>query len=207
MAGSRRPARGSTAIAAAFASYNLRMHDRRQGVRIAMADPFACTFTAGADLPPCDARIDALYRYWLSIRPPPGRLPGRKLFSPTAIPQLLRLIWLADVQRKPLRFKYRLVGTEHVEAAKLDPTGRWYDEVHPRFAQSSAYPQFVAAAERAEIAFYRGPPVYVMDAKFRTIERLILPMAQDGSEVDMLLGITVLDPKAQSPTPGATSST
>ena len=134
----------------------------------------------------------------MALDPPGARpVPGRKQFSPTAIPRLLRSIWLADVQRDPLRFKYRLVGTDHVEAAKSDPTGRWYDEVHPRFAQSSAYPQFIAVAENAEIAFYRGAPVYVIDAKFKIIERLILPMATDGRNVDMLLGITVLEPEAR----------
>jgi hypothetical protein len=162
-----------------------------------MAEPFACTNAAGSELPPCDARIAELYRYWLSIRPKPGLLPGRKQLSPAAIPRLLRWIWLVDVQRAPLRFKYRLVGTEHVEAAKFDPTGLWYDEVHPRFALSSAYPQFTAVAENAAIAFYRGPPVYVIDAKFKIIERLILPMATDGRNIDMLLGITVLDPEAR----------
>jgi hypothetical protein len=160
-----------------------------------MAEPYTSTVAAGSELPPCDARITELYHYWLSIRPRPTLLPGRKQFSPHAVPRLLRSIWLVDVRRDPLRFKYRLVGTEHVEAAKSDPTGRWYDEAHPRFTQSSAYAQFTAAAERAEIAFYRGPPVYVIDAKFRIIERLILPMAQDGRNVDMLLGITVLDPE------------
>ncbi len=159
-----------------------------------MADNVATLIAPGADLPPCDKRISELYGYWRSIRPAPDRLPGRQHFQPTDIPHLLQWIWLVDVLRTPLRFKYRLVGTVHVDAAGSNPTGRWYDEVHPRFRQSTAYPHFVAAAERAQVAFYRGPPVYVIDLQFKTIERLILPMAQDGGTVDMLLGITVLDP-------------
>jgi hypothetical protein len=159
-----------------------------------MADDEFALLAPGADLPPCDKRIGDLYRYWLSIRPSPALLPGRRNFHPTDIPRLLQWIWLVDVQHAPLRFKYRLVGTAHVDAANDNPTGRWYDEVHPRFGQSTAYPQFVAVAERAQVAFYRGPPVYVIDEKYKTIERLILPMAQNGSDVDMLLAITVLDP-------------
>ena len=160
-----------------------------------MAEPYACRLIAGSDLPPCDARVAALYRYWLSIRPGAGLLPGRKHFSPTALPSLLRWIWLADIQRHPLRFKYRLIGTEHVEATGSDLTGHWYDEVHPRFEQSSAYPLLAAVAEHAQITFYRGVPVYVIDAKYKIIERLVLPLASDGKAVDMLLGITVLDPE------------
>jgi hypothetical protein len=162
-----------------------------------LKNAFARTLAAGADLPPCDAQIAELYRYWLSIRPVPDLLPGRQHFDPIAIPSLLRLIWLAEVQRDPLRFKYRLVGTAHVEVFGTDTTGRWYDEVHPRFLGSTAYQHFFAAA-RAQIAFYRGPPVYVIDTDWKTIERLILPMARNGRDVDMLLGITVLDPQPAS---------
>ena len=162
-----------------------------------MADDEFALLAPGADLPPCDKRIGDLYRYWLSIRPSPALLPGRRNFHPTDIPRLLQWIWLVDVQHAPLRFKYRLVGTAHVDAANDNPTGQWYDEVHPRFGQSTAYPQFVAVAEHAQVAFYRGPPVYVIDEKYKTIERLILPMAQNGSDVDMLLAITVLDPKGR----------
>ncbi|HYL33041.1 MAG TPA: hypothetical protein VEU53_07845 [Stellaceae bacterium] len=160
-----------------------------------MADAAFALLAPSADLPRCDKRIGDLYRYWLSIQPSPGLLPGRRNFHPTDVPRLLQWIWLVDVQRAPLRFKYRLVGTAHVDAASADPTGRWYDEAHPRFRQSTAYPQFVAVAEQAQVAFYCGPPVYVIDQKYKTIERLILPMAQNGSDVDMLLAITVLDPQ------------
>lgn len=160
-----------------------------------MADSVAALLVPGADLPSCDKRIGELYRYWLSLSPAPGRLPGRRHIQPTDIPRLLRWIWLVDVRRSPLRFKYRLVGTVHVEAAGSDPTGYWYDEAHARFRESTAYPHFVAAAEQAQVAFYRGPPVYVIDKQYTTIERLILPLAQNGIDVDMLLGITALDPK------------
>lgn len=161
-----------------------------------MSEAVLLLLVPGAVLPPCDPRRGELYAYWRSIRPAADLLPGRRHFSPTDIPRLLSWIWLVDVERAPLRFKYRLVGTVHVEAAHSDPTGSWYDEVHPRFVTSTAYPQFAAAAEHAQLAFYHGPPVYVIDAKYKTIERLILPMAQNGRDVDMLLAITVLDPKS-----------
>jgi len=160
-----------------------------------MADDVFALIAPGADLPPCDKRTADLYRYWLSIRPSPGLLPSRRSFHPTDIPQLLQWIWLADVHRKPLRFRYRLVGTAHVDAAGSNPTGRWYDEVHPRFRRSTAYPHFVAVAEQAQVVFYRGLPVYVIKQEYKTIERLILPMAQNGRDVDMLLAIAAINPK------------
>ena len=159
-----------------------------------MLQNLAALLAPGGDLPACDPRIAKLHRYWRSIRPRSGLLPSRQHFDPAAIPRLLPWIWPVDVHRAPLRFKYRLVGTEHVIEAKSNPTGRWYDEAHPQFAATSAYPHFVAAAERGETAFYRGPPVYVIDAPYKTIERLIVPLARNGRDVDMLVGLTVLDP-------------
>jgi hypothetical protein len=133
-----------------------------------------------------------------NFRPSAEALPGRRHLSPIDIPRLLPWLWLAEVHRAPLRFKYRLVGTVHVDVFGRDTTGRWYDEVHPRFLGSTAYPHFVAAAERAQVAFYRGPPVYVIDTDWKRTERLVLPLAQNVRDVDMLLGITVLDPQPAS---------
>lgn len=152
----------------------------------------------GENLPACDERIAQLYRYWLSIRPAPDLLPGRQHFDPLDIPPLLEWIWLAEVQRNPLRFKYRLVGTQHVGQFGSDTTGRWIDEAHPRFLGSSAYQLFFAVAKRARIAFYHGPPIYFIDTDWKTLERLILPMAHNGHDVDMLLGITVFNLKSSS---------
>jgi len=160
-----------------------------------MLDTVDALFAPKSALPPCDERIGELYRYWLSVWPAPDLLPGRKHCNPIDIPRLLPRVWLADVHRHPLRFKYRLVGTACVEATGSEPTGRWLDEVHPRFLGSAVNPHFEAAAERAQVAYYRGPPAYITtiyERKWKTLERLILPLAQDGLHVDMLLGFTTL---------------
>lgn len=149
---------------------------------------------ADADLPPCDDRLRALHRYWLSIRPTEGTLPGRKHFDPLDVPKLLPWLWLIDVQRAPLRFRYRLIGTVHVDTEGRNRTGQWLDEAHPHFRNSLAHGQFVAAVERREVAFYRGPPTYVVRKDYLSIERLVMPLAADGRDVDMLLAITILDP-------------
>jgi len=150
---------------------------------------------ATAVLPACDDRLARLYSYWQSIRPSPEALPGRQHFDPASVRDLLPLIWLIDVQREPLRFKYRLVGTTHVEAEGCNRTGQWLDEAHERFTASTAYPQFVAVATEGRVAFYRGPPVYVIKKDYIAIERLILPLAQNGRDVGVLLGMTVLNPR------------
>ena len=139
----------------------------------------------------CDPRLRRLYDYWLSIHPVTGGLPGRQHVDPAAIPDLLPCLWMVDVQRQPLRFKYRLLGTEQVKSMEANFTGRWMDEAHRKFLGSIAYPQYVAAAERAEVGYIKGPPSFHSTKTYVSMERLLLPLARDGREVDMLLAITV----------------
>jgi hypothetical protein len=139
----------------------------------------------------CDWRIRRLYEYWRGLRPAAGGLPGRQHIDPAAIRELLPWVWMVDVERNLLRFRYRLVGTEQVAAMQGDMTGRYLDEAHSRFLTGLTYPDYVAAAERAEVRFHRGPPVFHINKDYVLIERLLLPLAADGREVDKLLAITV----------------
>jgi len=139
----------------------------------------------------CDWRIRRLYDYWRSVHPASGGLPGRQHIDPAAFPELLPWLWLVDVERQPLRFRYRLVGTEQVQAMEADLTGRYLDEAHPVFRTSVTYPQYIAAAERGEVGYYRGPPAFHITKKHVAIERVLLPLARDAHQVDILLALTV----------------
>ncbi len=145
------------------------------------------------DLPPpsADARVQQLYRYWLDIHPAGGALPGRRHLDPTAIPSLLPFLWLADVERAPLRFRYRLLGTAHAHVFGRDYTGCWLDETHENFARSPAYEQYLAAVEHGRAGYRRGHTLIMLPKEYRSIERLLLPLAQDGHQVDMLLAISL----------------
>jgi hypothetical protein len=109
----------------------------------------------------CDGRIRRLLEYWESVRPVGGGLPGRQHIDPVAIPELLPWLWMLDVERDP------------------------------RFLASLTYPDYVAAAERHALRFHRGPPVFHINKDYVSIERLLLPLASDGKEVDKLLALTV----------------
>src|SRR5260370_18069961 len=127
--------------------------------------------------PHCDERIVELYRYWLAIHPARGLIPGRQHFDPVDVPRLLPLLWLIEFQRHPLRFKYRLVGTEHVQALGRDPTSQWLDEVHVRFTTPSGYRQFGAAVARGEVGFHRGAAGYHKKRARATGELPVLSVA------------------------------
>jgi hypothetical protein len=138
----------------------------------------------------CEARIGRVLEYWRSIRPAEDRLPGRQHVKPAELAELLRWIWLVDVQREPIRFRYRLVGTGHREVIGEDLTGKWIDEVFSDFPRMRGYADFLAVA-RGEMRYCRRKPEFPVGEKYVSMERLLLPLARDGVAVDMMLGITL----------------
>lgn len=139
----------------------------------------------------CDRRLRQLYDYWRSIAPGEGLLPGRQHFDPLDIPALLPWVWLLDVHRHPLRFRYRVTGTEHRRVSGRDATGWWMDELHPDFERFASYAEFVALAERGALSYRKGQPMFRLSEEVREMERVMMPLARNGRDVDMLLAITV----------------
>lgn len=135
--------------------------------------------------------------YWRSLRPAPGLLPGRQHIDPIAIPALLPHLWLLDVLRDAampggIRMRYRLVGS-HVELGLGQPkTGRWFDEAEPAFASDAAMrAPYETAVLRHEPHYRRGKPRFAYNSSAASLERLLMPLAGNGRDVDMLLGFTI----------------
>lgn len=74
-----------------------------------------------------DEILDRTYAYWRGKRQG-DRLPSRGDLDPAEIPRLLPNLFLIDVLRDPLRFRYRLIGTAITERFQRDSTGRLIDE-------------------------------------------------------------------------------
>ncbi|WP_119301276.1 PAS domain-containing protein [Dongia deserti] len=68
-------------------------------------------------------RIRRFRDYWQARRVPQRIVPLRADLDPTELQELLPNIVIIEVEQKPLRFRYRLVGTRVVEFNKLDFTG------------------------------------------------------------------------------------
>jgi len=133
----------------------------------------------------------ALFDYWRSIHPPAG-LPGRRHFNPSAITALLPTIHLVEVHRSPLRFRYRLLGSQ-VDVMHGRPlVGRWLDEAfadHPNGRQ--LVDDYREVAERAAPSWRRGAPRIGLNPDCAALEVLRLPLAADGETVDMILCVSV----------------
>lgn len=132
-----------------------------------------------------------LLAYWLGKRGP-RRAPARADIDPLEIASLLPHVMLIDVEHAPLRFRYRLVGTEVVRNLGADMTGRYLDEF-VRLGQDAPM-----AAGFARVAAW-GAPICEMweygraDGRHVRYERLALPLSHDGRTVDMLFGGAVFE--------------
>jgi hypothetical protein len=134
--------------------------------------------------------VRQVYEYWVSIRPAAG-VPGRQHIDPSAITAALPYLFIVDVCRDPLRFRYRLVGTAYAELMGRDLTGAFYDEVHPGFT-GEIRRQYADAVEHRRPAYRKGRAMYVNEERrWPIVERVIAPLARNGSDVDMILGAIV----------------
>lgn len=129
-------------------------------------------------------------RYWLEVHPR-DRLPTRADFDPVQVPQALRNIALTDVERDPLRFRVRLMGTEVVQAFGRDFTGGYLDEAIPGFEGSVVQRQRIEVAVTGLPGHYHGYGSVPFKLDFAPIERVYLPFAEDGRTVDMILSMTI----------------
>jgi hypothetical protein len=135
----------------------------------------------------CHPKVRAIFDYWRSVHPDGGGLPGRQHIDPIDIPQLLPNIWLIDVKRDPYRFRFRLVGTQVVDYAGEDNTGKWFDERLPDFNPSV----FIDVVETGRPSWSRGHSKMRPEKNYYELERVRLPLASDGKTVDMILSLTV----------------
>ena len=126
-----------------------------------------------------------LYDYWRSLVPP-GRLPGRADLVPEDIAPLWSRTWMLDVFRDPLRYRYRLCGTEMVRSYGREVTGRWLDEVHPALiANPQSRERFRFMAETGRATWRRATPLWTLDPKQHMIETLIVPLAESSHIVSV----------------------
>lgn len=136
-----------------------------------------------------------LYEYWQDIHPGGDRLPGRQHFDPVDLaaryPQLLQHLWLVDVERLPLRFRLRLVGSAVYMTSPFARTGHYVDEfIDPASRAETLQTSFARLVESRLPEFRRGHLRIASHRRARELARLSLPLAGDGRTVDVILNIT-----------------
>lgn len=131
-----------------------------------------------------------LLAYWQRRRPAADRLPGRADIDPADIPTLLPHVFLVDVRRAPLVYRYRLFGTELAEAYGRDITGKVLDELFTDgFRKAVALVFNHVVDHRAPLRTF-GTMAWREKHHLR-FEAIQLPLAADGAAVDMILGAVI----------------
>lgn len=106
------------------------------------------------------------------------------------VPDLLPNLWLVDVVRgTPNRYRYRLVGSALYYAGAPMRPGLFIDDNIDQAAAFASYEQVMISTREPE--WRRGPPILKHLKFIATLERVKLPLAEDGQTVDMILGMTV----------------
>jgi hypothetical protein len=140
-------------------------------------------------------RIVGFHAYW--GHKCSGRcLPTRAAIDPAEIPRLLPYLVIAEIERSPIRIRYRLVGTRVVQANGSDYTNRYLDEcgfaVEPLLIE--CYRRLIGT--RAPVfAYYEWFKSEWGDRPGRigASETGFFPLSTDGSAVDLAISIADSD--------------
>lgn len=131
-------------------------------------------------------KILQLAEAWEGMRPAPGVLPGRQHFDPSAVGRLLPQVLTVDLLRDEGEMRaarYRLIGSTIRDAYGEDTTGKVV-EVFPH--------HFRLAAETGWPVWRFGPPAQaILKGRVTAIENLMLPLATDGENADVLVILSV----------------
>jgi len=143
-----------------------------------------------------EPRLRRLYAYWCERRQG-RRFPARRDLDPLDFRYVLGHVMLIDVLREPLRFRFRLHGSEIVNRVRYDLTGKLLDELPDR--EYRAY-----ALERCRGLVETGEPLHTaqdreLDGRIHRYEALWLPLSDDGARVTMLMCALIYRPDRVAP--------
>lgn len=133
------------------------------------------------DNPPLQALHD-LWNRKRDSRP----MPSRDDFDPLELKDDLGWIVLVDVEHEPVRFRYRLIGTNITHLVGRDATGAYLDELYPPSAER------VATSSFREILQSKTPnrilgTMHHAEKGFLEFEAVDLPLSADGETVNMIM--------------------
>jgi hypothetical protein len=130
-------------------------------------------------------RLRRLYEYWRERRGE-RRFPARADIEPLDLTFLMgNLILVEVIQGEPLDFRIRLHGTNLVQRAGYELTGKMLNELPITQFRQLAMDTFRHVATTGKP--FRGYRDRVLDDRTHRYETVMLPLSNDGEQVDMLL--------------------
>ena len=124
--------------------------------------------------------------YWHGKRGA-NAMPARSDLDPLIeLPALCPFMMLKDVQRSPLDFRYRLVGTRLRDHMTADWKGKWMSEIEFQRAPNPIWQAHAYVAQTGLPIFLR-PPYVGPHKDFLHIDAVILPLGENRREADMVM--------------------
>lgn len=131
------------------------------------------------------------HRFWCTYVSEHGRLPSRSDIDPVDLPRkLLPVMMIIDVERPtdaPLRFRYRLVGTETSQFYWRDPTGACFEEIYTGQALVDFNTFFTSVVETRQPDFLENIRLPWRHEHILEYSRTAHPLATDGWTVDRVV--------------------
>jgi len=125
--------------------------------------------------------------YWDSKRGA-RRMPARRDIEPTEILDLLPYVVLIDVEREPLDFRYRLVGTAVAARFGHDRTGERFSALPQQSEGSEIWKTAVRILEEKRPIVSHIPYVgfHRWVQNYRDIS---MPLSENNDDVNMIFGV------------------
>src|SRR5262245_26051751 len=133
-----------------------------------------------------------LFEYWLSLKRN-GRPGPRTAFDPTEVPGLLSSLLLGDIEPKPFRVFFRLVGTKVAAFSRLDFTSFYLDALDYKSRDSVEWLECYKRIHATGTGVVGVNQVTWPDEKPMQYEFAILPLERGGDPAGSFIAIEIYD--------------
>src|SRR6266404_7493121 len=131
-----------------------------------------------------DSGLLQLIAYWQEKRGP-SFAPARKSIDPLDLGYVLGDVALMEVERDPLRFRYRLHGSNLATRSHADMTGRSIEEIADPDFRATLRDILTEVCQSRAPWFARANRVWADGPG--DFEAAVLPLSEDGESVTMIL--------------------
>jgi len=129
--------------------------------------------------------LQRLHQDWESRRRG-RRMPARADFDPVDLKYALGYLSLVDVQREPLRFRFRLHASNIAGRVGFDLTGKEVDAIADAHYRKLVHAHYISVVEqRRPVVEFRDR--VMTDNVCLHCEVLALPLADDGETVNRIM--------------------
>ena len=137
------------------------------------------------------ARVRRLHEYWRAKGAQRDGLPLRRDVDPAELRDLLPFMMIVDVERDPMRFRYRLVGTRVVEFNHREFTGLYLGTIGWQDEQVllDAYVE-VTTNRRARFGYYTWE---LRSGGLGNCEFVLLPLSGESGRIDQIVALEDYD--------------